>query len=206
MADHLQATGVDPANAYSYIKTYTGKMINPLDASTKDIDIIDIAVALSRQARWSGHTRFGHYSVAEHSVRVSRICARGEELWGLLHDASEAYLCDIPRPVKHHPSFAFYREAEKNLMKVICKTFGLQLEQPEGVHEADSVLLWTEARDLMDMPCPEGFESHLLPASDPIRPWSNDKASKRFLERFEHLLSRSGHGASRVYAQADLAV
>ncbi len=188
---HLPDTGRgDADNPYSYITTYTGRRINPLDASPSDVNITDIAVALSRQARWSGHTRYGHYSVAEHSVRVSTICPIDDSLWGLLHDASEAYLCDIPRPIKHHPSFAFYREVEKRLMAVICETFGLQLEQPESVHRADSILLWTEARDLMGMTAPASYDGPIM--REQIRPWTQEKASNRFLERFERLLTRSG--------------
>src|SRR4051812_20540869 len=95
-----------------WIKTYTGRFIQPLALTPGDIDIRDIAHSLSRVCRFGGHC-VGVMNVAAHSVRVlSRFCTananatRQEKLTALLHDASEAYLGDIPRPLKIHPAFA----------------------------------------------------------------------------------------------------
>jgi sialic acid synthase SpsE len=84
------------------------------------ITIEDIAHALSNQCRFSGHVeRF--YSVAQHSVLVASFSKN--KLAGLLHDASEAYLVDVPRPIK--PEFPAYAEIEKNIMQVIAKKYDL---------------------------------------------------------------------------------
>jgi hypothetical protein len=156
-----------------FIETYTGKRFYPLNARKEDICITDIAHALSNQCRFSGHTR-RFYSVAEHSVHVSLVVAdRGgsfeDQLWGLLHDASEAYLVDLPTPLKKDPVFGFvYRAAERALTKAIAEAFDLEGHEPPGiVHNADLAMLATEARDLM--PCkPEHWgetfiEEHAIP-------------------------------------------
>lgn len=71
-----------------WMQTYTGRRFWPLDPVAGDIEIMDIAHALSNQCRYAGHTRF-HYSVAQHSVQVSENVAPEHALWGLLHDAPD---------------------------------------------------------------------------------------------------------------------
>lgn len=127
-----------------WILTYTGRQVNPFEPVPGDFDIRDIAHALSLQARYGGHT-MRHYSVAEHCVRVSRaaqalaewreyapadvlLCAK----WGLIHDASEAYLTDLPRPVKLHPGFGFYRAAEEDLLTAIANWLDLPADSVVG--------------------------------------------------------------------------
>lgn len=83
-----------------WIQTYTGRQFWPLDPKPEEVCIEDIAHALSQQCRYAGHTiRF--YSVAQHSVEIALRVPRAAALWGLLHDAAEAYLVDLPRPVKY---------------------------------------------------------------------------------------------------------
>src|SRR6266496_3875421 len=96
----------------------SGKWFNVFNPKPEDVDIRDIAHALSNQCRFTGHTK-EFYSVAQHSVLVSTFCAPEDAAWGLLHDASEAYLSDIASPVKKHPDFGpFYLEAEKRITDV----------------------------------------------------------------------------------------
>lgn len=173
------------------IETRSGKGFYPLEPRIQDIDIEDIAHALSNQCRFSGHTRV-HYSVAEHCVRVSELleewgCSREVQLWGLLHDASEAYLVDIPAPLKYQPEFAAYREAEARLMYAVCERFGLALVEPIEVRAADGVMLATEARDLMAY-APHWSKLEHAPLEDVIRPWSHERARKAFLTRFDALI------------------
>jgi hypothetical protein len=137
----------------SWVHTYSGKKVYPLNAKPEDIAIADIAHALSLQCRFTGHTRY-FYSVAQHSLLVSLLLhdqAKPDHicLWGLLHDASEAYLIDVARPVKHLPEFHAYRQCEKDLMAVICQKFELPTEMPPAVHEADQMALSIEAHQLM---------------------------------------------------------
>src|ERR1051326_5301684 len=107
------------------IMTFSGRWINPLNPRPEDIDIVDIAHALSNQCRFTGHTRF-FYSVAQHSCLVSDECANPHKLGGLLHDASEAYLSDIARPIKAQPGFGeVYKTCENKLMIAVAKRFSL---------------------------------------------------------------------------------
>lgn len=128
-----------------YIRTYTGKKFYPLDPNPDDVDIRDIAHALSLQTRFTGHTR-RHLSVAEHSLFVSYITADvSNGLIGLLHDASEAYLVDVPTPVKHDPAFAFYREAEHKIQAAVCEHFNIDTADLPRVKRADRIALVLEA-------------------------------------------------------------
>lgn len=174
-----------------FIETRGGVRFRPMHPRVEDIAIGDIAHALSQQCRFSGHTRV-HYSVAEHSVRVSDLIEAqgfplGSALWGLLHDASEAYLVDIPSPLKCLPAFAEYRESEEILMLAICVRFGLAPEEPPSVRRADEILLATEARDLMPFRPEHWSTLRAMPMSEVIRPWDSMTAKARFLHRFEEL-------------------
>lgn len=103
-----------------WIQTFLGKPFWPLSPRPEDIDIRDIAHALAMTCRFTGHSQ-KFYSVAEHSVRVSRIVPAQFALHGLLHDASEAYLCDLSRPIKHGSTLgAEYCRIEDNLMQAVC--------------------------------------------------------------------------------------
>src|SRR5579885_2784587 len=82
-----------------WIQTYCGVAFYPLDPRPEEILIEDIAHALSMLCRFTGHVK-RFYSVAQHCVYVSHRCDPKDALWGLLHDAAEAYLNDISRPVK----------------------------------------------------------------------------------------------------------
>lgn len=132
-----------------WIQTYTGRPFWPCDPRAEDIDPRDIAHALAHQCRFAGHTS-SFYSVAEHSVRASLAVPEEFALWALLHDAPEAYLVDLPRPIKHMSGVAeAYQAAEAALMSVVCQVFGLPPDQPDEVTQVDMRLLVTEARDLM---------------------------------------------------------
>lgn len=170
-----------------FIETFTGRRFKPLDPWPDDIDIQDIAHALSNQCRFSGHVR-EFYSVAEHSVRVSWTCRPEDALWGLLHDASEAYLVDLPSPLKQNEGFSGYRASEKELMRVVCQRFGLNEVEPSSVRIADQILLSTEVRDLM-FNRPEHWAGQLVqaPLSMRIQPWSAVDAKHKFLLRFNEL-------------------
>jgi hypothetical protein len=171
--------------------TFTGRRFWPEDPRTEDVDPRDIAHALALLCRFGGHSRV-FYSVAQHSVLVSYVCAPEDALWGLLHDASEAYLVDIPRPLKRATGLEGYLEHERRAMKVICDSIGLPHEMPASVKRADEILLATEARDLMpadsvkDWYLPEPpLERSVLPA------WSPDLAEVMFANRLQELCAAS---------------
>ncbi len=136
-----------------WIQTASGGRFYPLAPRVEDVKIEDIAAALSRNCRFTGHCSH-FYSVAEHSVRVVDFLAEDTQdpevlMWGLLHDASEAYIADIARPLKQQPEFAFYRSMEKSVMDVITLAFRLPPLEPPIVKAADTQCLALEAEELM---------------------------------------------------------
>lgn len=130
----------------TWILTASGKHFDFADLQPEQIDIRDIAQALSNEARFNGHTnRF--YSVAQHSVAVSRIVPPEDALEGLLHDATEAYMKDIPLPLKR--MLPDYKRIEQRVDAVIRARFGLPALCSASIKHADLVMLATERRDLM---------------------------------------------------------
>ena len=114
----------------SWIQTYTGRKFFPLTDEPGEIDLRDIAHSLALQCRFNGHCR-QFYSVAEHSVRVSHILPDEEAAWGLLHDAAEAYVSDLPRPLKL--TVPDFRAAEDRLLRQIAETYISGDKLSEGI-------------------------------------------------------------------------
>lgn len=130
-----------------WMQTYTGKQFWPMDPRADEVDIVDIAHALSLSCRYAGHC-INFYSVAEHSVLMTRWLQKQKapietQRWALLHDAAEAYLVDVPRPLK--ASLTGYAEAEANVMAAICERFALgSTEMPHEVKQVDNRILVDE--------------------------------------------------------------
>ena len=141
------------------IKTFSGVMFNPLDPNPDLIDIKDIAHALSMLCRANGHFK-SFYSVCQHSINCMKEAeARGYspkvQFAALLHDASEAYLSDITRPIKRN--LPAYMDAEKVLQgsiyeKYITNHFGEPLNDDEKakVLDIDNAILYREMLSFMD--------------------------------------------------------
>ena len=173
----------------AYFRTYTGRHVHPLDPKPDEISIFDVARSLSQICRFLGHTDV-FYSVAQHSVLVSQHVPPEDALWGLLHDASEAYICDLPAPIKHDPQMAIYRTVEDRLMQAVCGRYGLRPTMPASVRRADRVLLATEFRDVTTMDDPDWIriECGVEPMFDyHIASWSPAYAESMFLSRFGEL-------------------
>jgi hypothetical protein len=164
-----------------YIQTFTGKRFWPLDPRVEEIDIHDIAHALSNQCRYTGHS-VEFYSIAEHSVYVGAYCPNEYHMWGLLHDASEAYICDVARPLKHREEFSFYREIEANIMRVIAEKFNLPFPEPPIVKEIDTQCLTAEAPQLMLHTDEWGGMTTPLPIA--LFNWHPKTAERQFLSSF----------------------
>lgn len=137
-----------------WFETYTGRAVYPLDPRPEEIALEDIAHALSQACRYSGHCK-KFWSVAQHSLMVMEEMKKNGQsprmqLLGLLHDASEAYLCDIPRPIK--PYINQYERWERQLMQAIYKAFEIPLpDQGEMgiINLFDDMVLAAEARIIM---------------------------------------------------------
>lgn len=171
----------------STIRTFTGNTFDYANPSVQSITIEDIAHSLSNICRFSGHVK-QFYSVAEHSIRVSNLCLPENKLWGLLHDASEAYCSDLPRPFKRMIGMEPYRSYEKRTMDVICKRFGLPTQEPEEVKHNDKIMLVTEQRDLMVNAGPEWYD--IKPLLVPIEPMTVEVARAMFLRTYQYLTER----------------
>jgi len=170
----------------AWIQTVTGKQFWPMDARPEEVDIEDIAHALSMLCRFNGHCK-QFYSVAEHSVHVSKMVSIENATWGLLHDAAEAYLSDIPKPVKQELSL--FNEFEDRLLEVIAERFGMPRKIPSEVKQVDMQLLATEKEALMGQePAPwMGLPEALDPSM--IQAWGPAEAKQEFLKRFHELIS-----------------
>jgi len=168
-----------------WILTHTGKKFHPLDPDPDLIDIEDIAHSLSLLCRFNGHSH-QFYSVAEHSVRLSHVVPAEDALWGLLHDAGEAYFSDLPRPIKNQ--FPRFRELEDALLEVIMERFELPAHMPASVKKADDILLITELRDVMPV-SPVEISMDVTPLNEIIAPWSAGDAKRAFLSRFKDLIT-----------------
>jgi hypothetical protein len=177
-----------------WIMTASGRAFYPLEPRVHDVSIADIAHALAAVNRFNGHTSTP-YSVAQHSVLVSRQLddyGAAIALVGLLHDASEAYLGDIPRPLKKAPAFAPYREAEARLQAVIWSYFTLtdvagQADVQALIKQVDRRMLRTEQQQLMPPAAHGEDRADVLPFKINCGPWPFMKAQTLFLERYRQL-------------------
>lgn len=136
------------------IQTVTGQCFDLADPRAHVIDIMTIATALSRLPRFNGQTQGTRaLSVAEHSVNVATaLSAAGADvevqLWGLLHDAAEAYMGDATRPLKKAVPGLVAVEAE--ILRAVALAFKLPFPYPDEVKDADNEMLDMEATAFMD--------------------------------------------------------
>ena len=170
----------------AWIQTYTGLKFYPLGARPEEVHVEDIAHALSMLCRFNGHLE-KFYSVAEHSVYVSHIVSKENQLWALLHDAAEAYLSDIPSPVKANlPQF---KNIEDILLEVVCERFNLPFGIPSEVKEADLIMLSTEKKVLMKEE-PEHWGNLPEPSNSiDIKGLPPEQAEELFLRRYNEICS-----------------
>lgn len=162
---------------HTWIRTASGALFDPYAPRACDVNIRDIAHALSNICRFAGHTR-RFYSVAQHSVNVSLRCS--DPRYGLLHDASEAYLDDIRAPLKRSEVFAGYRTLERGVQSAVYERFGLDVAlEPHDLHSADEQECASEMSALMpNVDLPNDPRQHEIVPLSPL------EAQRLFLERF----------------------
>jgi 5'-deoxynucleotidase YfbR-like HD superfamily hydrolase len=171
----------------TWIQTYTCHRFDLANPRAEDVDILDIAHALSLQCRFNGHCR-RFYSVAQHSVLVSRLVPKEHAFPALMHDSPEAYVSDVPSPLKRAPFMADYGQCEHGVMGAIAERFGFSVPLDESVKTADLLALATEARDLMGVCDPkERWGLPCYPHYEYIHPLTPEQAEAAFLERFIEL-------------------
>ena len=168
-----------------WMQTFRGGRFYPLDPRPEDIYAEDIAHALSMLCRYGGHVaRF--YSVAEHCVLMSRAVAPENALAALLHDATEAYVVDVPRPLKRH--LRDYGPIEAAVWNAICLRFRVAGDLPAEVHEADDRIILTERDDLMPRHERWWQDGRIAPLPVDVRGWMPWDAEHEYLNRLTELL------------------
>lgn len=185
----------------SWILTCSGQRFDLLAPRAELISTIDIAHALAHICRFGGHTR-QHYSVAQHSLLVASIVPPGLQLTALLHDATEAYVGDLVRPLK--ALLPDYSEIEHGIWLAICDRFNLDPKLPTSIHEADMIALATERRDLMPehgetWPCLAGVKP--LPATLPR--WTSEQASMHYHAKLLELMQTTHRHALGTWERID---
>lgn len=175
---HLPQTVLDLA----WIQTHSGRKLSLIDPQPEDILIQDIAHHLSQINRYNGGAKFP-YSVAQHSLLCSTHITPAYSMHALLHDAPEAYIQDIIRPLKRllHDQ---YHPIEERFEQVIAEKFGLDCLMNEHVKAVDNRMGDTEARELLNKPplwpIGEGYPFRLCQME-----WHEAKAA--FLRRFDEI-------------------
>jgi len=170
-----------------WIETRSGVRIDPFDARPDQIRITDIAFHLSNLARFNGAVEF--YSVAQHSTLMSFLVPGGLALEALLHDATEAYLNDVSRPVKYDPRMEAYREAEAELEAVIRRAFGLPEKKPLSIKIWDERMFVTEAREF-GLSCANDEKWADVESLEDLRgmdPWLPRDARAAFMARYKQI-------------------
>jgi len=165
-----------------FVSTYTGRQFYPLAPTPEQIDIEDIAHGLAYQCRFNGQTRH-FYSVAQHSLIVAELVPTDLRLAALLHDAAEAYMGDMVKPLKQ--LFPLFSEIEAKVMGAIGLRYGVTHFDDKAIKSADLIALATEKRDLMPNSS-EAWDSLTGIVASPvrIRPMSPQQAKAAFLSVF----------------------
>lgn len=179
-----------------FVQTKTGNAFYPREGVISSIEIEDVAHALSHICRYNGHCK-KFYSVAEHSVLVSRIIRKMwpddlQAIWaGLLHDATEAYVGDVTTPLKI--TMPQFMELEDKLTKDIAKKFGVEWDKRtvERVKVADMIALRTEAERLFanvsEWSAIRRYD-YMPQLQEKNFPISSPAAKKLFLKEFKKIL------------------
>lgn len=169
----------------AWIQTFTNRKFHILRPTEDEVDILDIAHALSNLCRFTGHV-VDFYSVAEHCYFASKIVAPEFAMEALLHDASEAYISDLNRPLKHYTEAGrYYLEVEKNIEEVIARKFRIPHPMSPKVKDVDNMMLYAEKAQIMPpMEWDTRWSETQEAATVQLRCYAPREIERIFLERF----------------------
>lgn len=188
----------DAARIGEWMATYSGQRFYPLDPRADEMRIIDVAHHLAMQPRYGGACR-DHYSVAEHCVIGSYLVPEEHALEFLLHDASEAWLADMIRPIKHHSALGEeYRRLEAAVDAVVRAKWELPEVCSPAVKRIDDAICEAEKRQVFQW-YPGELDETTLPDVR-LHFWTWQKAEARFMARFAGL-TRPGCRASEFWTR-----
>ena len=198
-----------PRETGPWFQTYSGHKVNPMTLESEDVHLADVAHALSMICRFNGHC-IRHYSVAQHSVHGAHLALSSEAFatlldrqklarWFLIHDAAEAYLVDMPRPVKYADKFhddARWTKGFRSLeyaVQEVCNQQFMGIKQPscnfeEAIKDLDNVMLATEREQLVNH---HGVDWNLpLPPHPQKLPvWTPEEAERQFVITYRALFA-----------------
>ena len=164
-----------------WMQTYTGLAFWPLDPHPYEIRLEDIAAALSKLCRYGGHC-IQFYSVAEHCVHVASRAPDHLKLAALMHDASEAYVIDVPRPLKAW--LPGYKEIEKRVEMAIAARFNLPWPLSDEIKQLDERII--EDERCQNMTEPPRFWGHREALGVALKFWCPMEAEHRFKVAFRN--------------------
>lgn len=168
----------------AWIETFSGRRFDVLDPQPEQFTIEDIAHSLSLLCRWTGQCKH-FYSVGQHSYLGSFLTPKEDALWFLLHDASEAFIGDMHRPMKHHTDAGkAYSTVEEKIMRTIARKFDLSWPEPAIVKQVDTMMLFSEREQLMK---PIHWDWEAQAADVKISEMSSREVEVLFLNRFYQL-------------------
>ena len=182
-----------PSDRDVWLATAAGKQFHPYRPAPDEVDLYDIAFALSNKPRFYGMTG---YSVAQHCLEVSARVPPEDALWGLLHDASEAWLPDVSRVLKGQlfvlldGRFFEFATIENAILRTVAARFALPWPMPASIKTADNRALVTEKRDLFGPDWPWCGSVDAEPYPDRIRTRPPTIVRRVFLSQFAQLDSR----------------
>jgi len=189
IAPAIQTTDMQAAAITTdYVSTFSGNRFYPLRPHIDRVAIEDIAHGLAYQCRFNGQTKT-FYSIAQHSLIVASLVPPPLRLAALLHDAAEAYLGDMVKPLKVlMPEFA---ALEDQVTAIIAATYGIDFSDYAPIKRADLIALATEKRDLMPHSVERwAYLDGIAPLPGIIVAMDPGEAKQCFLRRFHEL-----HGA-----------
>lgn len=173
-----------------------GQPLHRLNLRDSEIDIEDLAVALSNTCRF-GQRCPKYYSVAQHSLICSEMAPGHLALKALLHDAAEAYSFDIPKPEKSHPAYAGLVQVQDDIQEMVYRHFGIDPSPCPELHEIDLRMRATERRELFGRRATVTKDADARPYDIRIIPMLPDEARGQFLCRFRQLTNTLGRQRPR---------